>query len=211
MAIINQGILGAVTGSIGPVTSYVRYGKNILRTRRNSGVVKSTTARLAQREKIEICNAFTGAFTGTGFFNTTFPAYEHGGSGYNRATGCLMNLAIAGSYPGQYISWQKTLIARGPLPPAEDVSVSKDSSGNCIFQWADNSGIGTARQTDKVILCAYCPSKKKAIFSLDAGTRAKGNAVLNVAVFENEEAATWISFLNANGDVANSVFAGMVS
>lgn len=211
MAILNQGILGAVSGSIGPVSSYVRNGKNILRARRNSGIVKSTTARLAQREKIEICNAFTRAFTGTGFFNTTFSAYGHGGSGYNRATSSLMNLAIAGTYPGQYLVWQKVLIARGPLPPADNVSVVKDSSGNCIFHWTDNSGMGTARPTDKSILCAYCPSKKRAIFLLDAGTRNAEYAALNVAAFGNEEIATWIAFINAYGDVSDSVFGGMMS
>ncbi len=209
MATITQGILGAVSGRIGPVTSYVRNGKNILRTRKNTGVVQSTAARLAQREKIEICNTFTKAFTGTGFFNITFPAYGHTGTGYNRATSSMMNLAISGTYPGQFLSWQKVLIARGPLPGAENVSVVKDSSCHCIFSWTDNSGIGTARETDKVILCAYCPSQKKAIFSLDAGMRNGEQAVLNVATFGNEEGATWISFLNAKGDVADSVFAGM--
>lgn len=211
MAIINQGILGAVSGAVGPVTSYVRNGKNILRTRRNTGVVKSTVARLAQREKIGICNAFTSVFTGTGFFNTTFPAYGHGGSGYNRATSCLMNLAVAGSYPGQFLSWQKVMIARGPLPPAENVSAFIESNAQCIFHWTDNSGTGTARETDQVILCAYCPAQKQALYSLDAGTRNAGNAILHVAAFGNENFATWISFVNANGDVADSVFAGMLN
>lgn len=208
MAMITQGILGSVTGKIGPVTSYVRNGRNILRPARNTVVIKNTEARLAQREKIKICIDFTGAFTGTGFFNTTFPPYGHTGTGYNRATSSLMNLAISGSYPGQFLSWQKVLIARGPLPGAENISVVKDSS-NCIFSWTDNSGIGTARETDKVILCVYCPSKKQAIFSLDAGTRNAGQAELNVSAFGKEEMATWISFVNANGDVADSVFGGM--
>ncbi len=210
MATITHGILGGVSGRIGPVTSYIRNGKNILRTRKNTGVVQSTAARLAQREKIEICNTFTKAFTGTGFFNTTFPAYGHSGSGYNRVTGSLMNLAITGHYPGQYLVWPRVMIARGPLPSAENVTATKDTIGKITFTWTNNSGSGTARESDKVILCSYCPAKRQAIFSLHAGTRNAEIAFLHVSLFENEESATWISFINANGDVADSVFGGMV-
>lgn len=209
MAIIHQGILGAMSGSIGPVTSYMRNGKNILRTRRNTGVVKSTTARLAQREKILLCNNFTRAFTGTGFFNKSFPAYGHGGTGYNRATSCLMHLAISGSYPGQYPDWPKVLIARGPLPSAINLTVSKDSTGLCTFSWSDNSGIGTARATDQVILCAYAPVKSQAVFTLKAGIRSQGTATLHAALLGSDPIATWISFMNEKEDVADSVFGGM--
>lgn len=210
MATIEHGIMGAVTGRVGPVTSYIRCGRNVIRTAKSTGIVKKTAARLAQREKINVCNAFTGAFTGTGFFNITFPPYGQHGTGYNRATAALMNLAITGAYPGQSLSWQKVLIARGPLPGGENVSIVKDSSNNITFTWADNSGTGTARETDRVILCAYCPERKQAIFSLDAGTRISSNAVLHVSAFENKEIVTWISFINNNGDVADSVYGGMV-
>lgn len=210
MATIEQGLLGTVTGRVGPVTSYIRCGRNVIRSAKSTGTVKKTSARLAQREKINVCNEFTSAFTGTGFFNITFPAYGQHGTGYNRATAALMNLAITGAYPGQSLFWQKILIARGPLPGAENVTIVKDSSNNITFTWTDNSGTGTARDTDKVILCAYCPEKRQAIFSLDAGTRINSNAVLHVSAFENKEIVTWISFINLNGDVADSVFAGMV-
>ncbi len=210
MAIIDNGIMGAMKGRIGPVTSYVRNGKNILRTRKNSGSVKNTTARLAQREKITVCNSFTRAFAGTGFFNATFPAYGHDGSGYNRVTGCLMNLAITGNYPGQFLSWQKVLIARGPLPCGENVTVELGPAGNCLFTWTDNSGTGTARTTDNVILCAFSIEGKQAVFSLDAGFRKSENAALNVASLGDGPIATWISFMNSNGDVADSVFAGIL-
>lgn len=210
MASISNGILGTVSGRIGPVTSYMRNGRNIIRTASNKGVVKNTTARLAQREKIAICNTFTGAFTGTGFFNITFPAYGHSGTGYNRATGSLMNLAITGNYPGQSLAWPKVLIARGPLPCAENVTVAMAGGSNCAFTWTDNSNEGTARASDKVILCAYSISAGKSIFSLNAGTRKTGDAVLDISKLENGPVVTWLTFINDKGDVADSVFAGIV-
>lgn len=210
MAILSQGILGPALGKMGPVTGYQRNGRNILRTSKNTGVVKITPARLAQREKIKVCNEFTHAFTGTGFFNTTFPAYGHSGTGYNRVTSCLMNLALMGSYPNIQLSWPKVLVARGPLPGAEVAVALGWGEEKIEFTWADNSGDGTARGTDKVILVAYCPDICKAVFSLNAGFRYDAHAYLQVPVNGNSDWMTWISFLNKGGDVADSVFCGMV-
>ncbi|MEO7043987.1 MAG: DUF6266 family protein [Ferruginibacter sp.] len=211
MAIIQEGILGFAFGRVGPVTGYRRNGQNILRTSKNSGVVKSTNARIAQREKIKICNDFTGAFTGTGFFNKTFPAYGHAGSGYNRVTSCLMNLALTGTYPDQRLAWEKVLIARGALPLAENAAATKDIDENILFTWTDNSGVGTARYTDKVILVAYSPELKQIIFSLDAAQRGDENASLSATSFKHLTVVTWIAFINKEGDVSDSVFCGMVN
>ena len=165
---------------------------------------------MAQREKIKVCNDFTGAFTGTGFFNRTFPAYGHTGSGYNRVTSCLMNLAVAGSYPGQTLAWEKVMIARGPLPAAENAKATSGGEGSILFSWTDNSGDGTARGSDMVILVAYSPETMEAIFSLNAGTRDTGQAVLHATAFKYSTVATWMAFINQHGDVSDSVFAGMV-
>lgn len=210
MAILPQGILGPALGRMGPVTGYQRNGRNILRTSKNNSVVKVTPARLAQREKIKVCNQFTRAFSGAGFFNITFPSYGHAGSGYNRVTSCLMNLALTGSYPEIQLSWPKVLIARGPLPGAEAAIALRGGEGIIDFTWTDNSGAGTARGTDKIILVAYSPDICKAVFSLDAGFRNDGHAYLQVPVNENSVWSTWISFLNKDGDVADSVFCGMM-
>src|SRR5258706_15231405 len=99
MAKIPNGILGVLLGKAGPVSGYMRNGQNILRTSTRRKDNKITPERTAQREKIKVCNDFTRAFTGTGFFNKSFPPYGDTGTGYNRATSAVMNLAITGSYP----------------------------------------------------------------------------------------------------------------
>src|SRR5947208_54845 len=118
MATSNTGILGAFIGTIGPVTGYVRNGKNILRTSCASVKNPRTPLQIAQRQKIAICNSFTRAFSGSGFFNKSFPAYGHAGSGYNRITGVLMSRAITGVYPAVSLSYPLVLISKGRLPGA---------------------------------------------------------------------------------------------
>ena len=72
MATTNTGVLGVFIGTIGPVTGFMRNGKNVLRSSNSSIKNKRTPLQLAQREKINICNGFIRAFTGTDFLLKAF-------------------------------------------------------------------------------------------------------------------------------------------
>ncbi len=116
MAKIPAGILGAFLGKSGPVSGHMWNGQNIIRTSSRTGDNKKTPKRKAQQQTIKLCNDFTTAFTGAGFFNKSFPAYGNSGSGYNRATSAIRNQAIAGTYPDIRISYPHVLISRDPCP-----------------------------------------------------------------------------------------------
>ncbi len=211
MAQAHNGILGGFSGKVGTVSGYTRYGRSIMRSAVSRVNDKATPLRLAQREKIKVCNLFMKAFTGTGFFSKTFPNYGHGGSGYNRAMGVLLNKAIYGSYPGFSIDYKKVLISTGPLPEAAAPAVTLQAVSDLYFTWADNSNDGTAKRNDKVILLAYFPAMQVILFSVGAATRAQGQAVLPVPGMQGQPAETWIGFLSNDERVAaNSVYTGLV-
>jgi hypothetical protein len=212
MATIPNGILGGIRGRVGTVSGYNRYGIDVMRVAKNTGTVKPTVKRVAQREKISVCNAFVKAFAGTGFFTKTFPAYGHTGSGYNRAVSSLMNLALVLSGSGVSISYPLVLVSKGPLPPAANPGAVADDAGNIHFTWTDNSGTGTAKKNDKAILVAYFPAANEVIFSYNKGTRLSGTAVLETAHIKGKAAETWIGFLSDNEqDAACSVYTGSVT
>ena len=211
MGKLNQGLLGSFTGKTGPVTGYIRNGQPMVRISRNSVTAKKTPARMAQQEKIRICNGFTRTFSGSDFFKKCFPAYGHTGHGYNRATSAIMNLAISGEYPNLQISYPLVLISKGPLPMAENAFTQSDVEGNIEFSWTDNSGNGTAKSSDKVILVAFFPEINEAVFSIGDGERAHGRAILDTRNFKGLLAETWIGFLsNDEKDAGDSVYAGRV-
>jgi hypothetical protein len=211
MANLPNGILGAFVGKAGNITGYIRNGKNFIRTRNNRKNIKPTAARLAQREKIKVCGEFTSAFSGTGFFKKSFPAYGNSGTGYNRATSALMNLAVTGNYPNVSLAYPLVLISKGPLPVAENATATVNADGNILFTWANNSGTGTAKTNDKAIVVAYFPELKQIIYSLNAGTRADGKAILPAANMPGYAAETWIGFLsNDETDAANSVYTARI-
>jgi hypothetical protein len=210
MAILTQGILGPVIGKTGPVVSYIRYGQNITRSRSNSNKNRiETPDRKTQRDKIKVCNEFTSRFSGTGFFNKSFPAYGHTGSGYNRATSAIMNKAIV-SNPGITLSYPKVLISQGPIPSVEYASALVNTDGNIQFNWMDNSGTGTAKETDTAILVAYFRGGKEVVYEFSTATRKKGSAVLTINSRQGI-AETWLGFLSADGkNAADSIYTGSI-
>ncbi len=211
MATTNNGILGAFTGSVGPVTGYIRNGQNILRTSTSTVKYKPTNLRIAQLEKIRICNRFTKAFTGTGFFNKTFPAYGSTGNGYNRATSALMNYALTGNYPDMHISYPQTFISRGKLPPPEHAAAAPMIDSNIFFSFANNSDTGTASENDTIILVAYVEALQQAVYTLHAGFRKNCEAILNATMLQGYAAETWMGFLsNDEHDVSDSFYTGKV-
>ena len=211
MGKMTNGILGPVTGQIGDVTTYMRNGENIIRSARTRHDGKATPARLAQQEKIKVCNDFTRAFSGTGFFNKTFPAYGTGSTGYNRATAAIMNLAITGTYPDIRLDYKEVLVSKGVLPSAVQPSAIADEEANLIFSWADNSGNGTAKADDLVILVAYFPELRQAIFSVGGAVRGACNALFKTQVLKGFTAETWLGFLSSDEkNASNSGYCGRV-
>jgi Family of unknown function (DUF6266) len=210
MAILTQGILGKVVGKTGPVVSYMRFGQNISRSKGSTRKNRiETPARKTQREKIKVCNDFTRAFSGTGFFNKSFPAYGHTGSGYNRVTSSIMNLAIVQA-PAIAIAWPKVLISKGPVAPVDYASALVNDEGNIAFTWTDNSGDGTAKKNDIAIMVAYFPEEKKAFYTFSDAERKDEKAVLDVES-QKGMAQTWLGFLSADEmNSANSVYCGEV-
>lgn len=209
MAIALQGVLGGFTGKVGPVTAYIRNGQNILRSSTSNVKYKYTALRTAQLHKIALCSQFTKAFTGTGFFSKSFPAYGTTGTGLNRATSALLNQAVAGMYPNMYLEYERVLVSKGKLPPPENVTASVNKQGIIHFSFDDNSFIGSASPDDKVILVAYEQTMQQSIFSLNAGQRQDGEAVLDAKLFKGNAVETWIGFLSSDElNTSDSVWTG---
>ncbi len=209
MARIINGINGGFTGTVGTVTGYVRNGGSFMRSRtRRKDTVKSEK-RLVQQQKIKVCNEFTKPFSGSGFFNTSFPANGATSTGYNRATSAIMNRAIV-KEPEVSLQYPLILISMGMLPGAVYASALANDDGNIIFSWADNTGVGTAKENDRVLLVAYFPESKEAVYTISDAIRKDGNAVLQTDL-KKGAAETWIGFVSADETLAaDSVYTGRI-
>ena len=176
--------------------------------RRRKDNVKSEK-RLVQQQKIKVCNEFTKPFSGSGFFNISFPANGATSTGYNRATSAIMNRAIV-KEPEVSLSYPLILISMGMLPCAVYASMLANDDGNIVFSWSDNTGIGTAKEADKVLMVAYFPETKAAMYEISASTRKDCKAVLQMKSMKGI-AETWIGFVSADEtNAADSVYTGSI-
>lgn len=211
MARIPNGILGEFVGSAGNLSGYMRMGTNFLRSKRRRSTAPMSPKRLAQQQKIKVCNAFTKPFSGSGFFDATFPLPKGTATGYNKATSALLKKAITGTYPHTSIAWPQVLISEGGMPSPIDGEAKMDEDGNIVFTWSNSAGTGTAKDNDKAVLVAYCPITNKAVFNLTECCRADGRALLNAQSLNGNSLETWIGFISADGkDAANSIYTGVI-
>lgn len=209
MARVINGINGGFTGTVGTVTGYTRNGGSFMRSRhRRKDNIKSE-ARLAQQQKIKLCNEFTKPFSGSGFFNKSFPANGATTTGHNRATSAIMNQAILQN-PIPALSYPLVLVSRGMLPGGVYASALVNEAGNIVFNWIDNTGTGTAKEDDNVLIVAYLPESKQAIFEISQATRKNCTAILQMNL-KKGVAETWMGFINADQtNASDSVYTGSI-
>lgn len=211
MSGISTSILVAFTDDTSSVKSYIRNAQNIIRTGISSVKYKPTTLRIAQLEKMKVCNRFTKSFSGTDFFNKTFPAYGNTGNGFNRATGVLMKQAVTGSFPNIHLSYPQVMVSKGKLPAAQHAAATSMTDGNIFFNYTDNSNAGSASANDTVILVAWCDELQQVAYSLKKGLRKDCEAVLETEWMKGYAVETWIGFLSSDEQHAsNSVYTGKV-
>ena len=209
MARIINGINGGFTGKVGMVTGYIRNGGSFMRSRTRRKDTVTSEKRLLQQQKIKVCNEFTKPFSGSGFFNTSFPANGATSTGYNRATSAIMNRAIV-QQPAVSLQYPLILISMGMLPGAVYASALVTDEGNLVFSWHDNTGIGTAKEDDRALLVAYFSESKEAVYTISDAIRKDGGAVLPMKSMKGI-AETWMGFVSADEtNAADSVYTGQI-
>jgi hypothetical protein len=99
----------------------------------------------------------------------------------------------------------------GLLPAAVYASALVNEDGNIVFSWTDNTGTGTAKEDDKVLMVAYFPESKEAVYKISDAIRKDAKAILQMNS-KKGIAETWMGFVSADEtNAADSVYTGSVS
>ena len=108
-------------------------------------------------------------------------------------------------------SYPLVLVSRGMLPAAVYASALVNDDGNIVFSWTDNTGTGTAKEDDKVLMVAYFPESKKAVYEISTATRKNCTALLQMNSMKGI-AETWIGFVSADEtNASDSVYTGSIT
>lgn len=197
----------ALRGSIGKYVFATWRGIPYLRSKPKPRIDKPTASQLEHRARfalgMNLVSAMDSLFE-IGYRNED-PERK---TPYNHAISQIMNNAIVGEASDQRIDYSRMLISRGKLPNVENASVV-NIEGSIVFNWEDNTGTGSAKSSDRILLAVWCEELNDCVFIADAAFRKSGTARLPVEDFIGKKVQTYISCISPNGKkTATSIYTG---
>ena len=203
-----MGVHGNMTGKIGNLVYYVRNGQNLVRKIGKTNK-PPTEAQLRVRLELKVTVQFLKPLLE--FINAGFAIKAKGKnkSPYNFAVK-YNRKALKGIYPEIEIDYTKVIVSEGALMGAEGADVEAIDDGlrytwnNTLSNWPD--------QNDQVMLLAYFPLEKKAVYLLAGAKRRVGMQVLFIPQdLRGQPAETYISFVTEDRkNIARSTYVGQV-
>jgi len=206
MARLKKGLLNGFSGAIGNLEGYEYNGQYIIRSRRPKRLKAPSEKQLACMEKMRIINELLGRlteFVKTGFAET---AKDQVFTAYNAAVAYQLKHAITGTYPNYEIDYSKLRLAEGPIN-TEGLSPSASLKGDALlFSWTP--AIHYPNSTDHVMLLAYAPALKHAVYNLCGAKRRTGQETLELPeAWRGQRIETYIAFRGeSNGRCSNSIY-----
>ena len=210
MGTIKQGILGGFSGKVGTVIGGSWKGISYMRSQAQSVKNPRTDGQLSQRSKFALALDFLKPLTD--IVRTGFKLYTNKQTAFNAAMSYTLANAISGDYPDYELNFASALISRGALTSATN-GAATSANGSVTVTWGDNTGVGTAKATDKALIAVLNADKGEAV-TVSAG-EARSTATQTVAVpadWMGEEVQVYLGFISADAkEVANSVYLGSVT
>ncbi len=209
MSTFKKGILGAFSGKTGTVIGASWKGRPVMRSLPVKSSKPKTQAQLDQQEKFSLAvNLLAGM---ADLLKVSFDAYSAYVSGYNAAVSYNIQRAIVGLASPFSIDYSMVKISLGALPNAS-MPVATAVAGNQVkFDWADNTGIGKAKDTDTAILVAFCPENNRSVYVINGASRSGLTQTMDTSIFAGKTVETWLAFQSADGKVvSDSVYTGSV-
>jgi hypothetical protein len=209
MGIIRKGILGGFQGTVGTVVGGTWKGIDYIKSLPVISNSNPSPKQLEQREKFKTVVDFLRpilAFVQLGFKNASNQM-----TGYNSAMAFNYRQALIGAYPNFSIDYALAVVTSGALPNVLAPSATAQAASQVKFDWSNNSNVGMASGTDKLLILVYCPDLKQAIYTIGASDRADGTETVDCVQFSGKQVHTYISCISTDErNVATSVYTGQI-
>jgi hypothetical protein len=210
MARLKKGLLNGFFGAIGNLEGYQYKGQYVIRSRRAPAVVPPSEKQLACRAKMRIINDLLSRFPEFVKFGFAETASDQMFTGYNAAVAYQLKHAITGSYPNYEIDYSKLRLAEGRIN-IDGLSPSVSLQGDTLlFSWTPT--VNSPNSTDHVMLLAYAPVLKEAVYNLCGAKRRAGQETLRLSEsWQQQKIETYMAFRGeSNGQYSNSIYLGSI-
>ncbi|WP_052496237.1 DUF6266 family protein [Pedobacter lusitanus] len=210
MAILEPNLNRGFIGKVGNTVTYVLNGQVVKRTI-GLCLKEPTINQLAVRQQTRIIAEFLNPvkeYINTGFelvaLNTIKNQHNLAAS-YNRLN------AITGTYPDQHIDFSRVLFSRGKLPVTRNINV-KLTGNRLDFKWDATCMTEKMKSSDRVMLLAYLPDQKYAVYLAGGEERLEGAGHLIIPGYvKGMLLETYVSFIAADRkSISDSVYTGQI-
>lgn len=210
MGVIKQGILGGFSGKVGTVIGSSWKGISYMRSQAQNIKNPRTEGQMKQRTKFTLALSFLKPMTE--LLRTGYKLYAKKQTAFNAAMSYTLANVITGEYPDYELELSNALISRGALTSATNSAVISED-GSIVVTWEDNSGIGSAKSSDKALIAVLNLDKGEAVTVSAGETRETGSQTIGVpADWEGEDVHVFLGFVSSDlKEVANSIYVGAVS
>lgn len=190
MARFKDAFFGGLSGKIGPVVTYIRNGKQVVRSLPTPNDPK-TPKQLAHRAKFSLVNK------GLSLLNSAIKlGYRNDSNAYRTLVGKAYHEAVAGEYPNFKLDYSTIQIAEGALPLPADISMEKGTDDHTVlFSWDSQiqKPSDGSRNDDRVNIVYLNMTFSGAGQQMSAAKRADGRATLSIPNgWKPEETLFWI-------------------
>lgn len=210
MGTYNKGILGAFSGKVGTVVGANWRGMDIMRSLPKKTDRTPTETQLVQRIRFTTVSKF---LTPLKAVTSLYYGVETGEkSKVNQAAS--YHLKEATKFVGNdcLILFNKVQVSKGVLLGIQVPTAVPVANARLQFAWSDNSGQGTAKETDRLFVVVYEPVSKLSEIFFNTGNR--GDAVTEIilpAYLSGTDVHCWIGFASENDRLySTSVYMGEI-
>lgn len=194
MGQIKKGILGGFSGKVGSVVGATWRGKDIVRSRPKASTKAPSEAQLKQRERFRVAQYFIRPL------KPLLALY------FGEPTGSKSRVELASSYflkdvvfyenDDLVIDFDRVIISKGDLSPV--YNLEKTTTGRTTeLSWTDNSGQGSAVETDLVTVAVYNEAFGDWFLFEDIATRGDESAQINLPSYVGTANNKMYLFLHA--------------
>ena len=207
MGKIGRGILGGVSGKVANIVGARWKGIDYIRAKPQSVANPRTQLQVNQRTKFALVLRFLQP--NLNFIKIGYKNFSVKKSQFNSAMSYILNNAIVGDYPNYLIDYAAALLSRGNLATALNPSFGLNP-GEVKFIWEDNSAVGNALATDKVMVLVYNTSKGESVYITEGATRADlSQTVIIPNSYAGDDIEMFISLMSADEtQLSNSIYIG---
>lgn len=211
MAKIKKGILGPLSGTLGPVTGGTWKGIPYLKLAPAKKKVKKRTAgQIASSEKLTFLNNLLvpfHAYINVGFANDAEQKTE-----ISAAFSKNYHQAVVGVYPALLADYSKLVLSVGSLPMVNDIRIELQDQETLTLSWENHEVKNTAFD-DQLMLIVYSRELDRTFGFTGGVNRSCKHCLVKIEEsFVGKELDVYLSMTSFNRKaIANSVYLGKMS